>query len=122
MKLKSLKQLNKEFKSIQDQIHILERKAFIKDTKFKIGRCFKFKNSYSCPETEVDYWWVYKRVLGHHEHANAFISFSFETDIQGNHTTNNQAWDMLSGWIECPEEEYLEAWRDFVININNITA
>ena len=28
-----------------------------------VGKCFKMLNSYSCPQTESDYWYVYTKVL-----------------------------------------------------------
>lgn len=28
-----------------------------------VGRCFKVRNNYSCPEKPSDYWWLYKRVV-----------------------------------------------------------
>ena len=29
-----------------------------------IGKCFHFRNSYSCPDGDADRWWLYMRVLG----------------------------------------------------------
>ena len=115
-----LKQLYKDFKIIQDEIHILENKEFINENKQKIGQCFKFKNSYSCPETETDYWWIYKRVLSLDKFSNHFISFSFEIDKHGDCSTNKRTFDMLSGWTKCPEAEYLEAWQKFKQRIFDI--
>ena len=29
-----------------------------------IGRCFKYRNCYSCPEKPSDYWWLWFRATG----------------------------------------------------------
>ena len=55
----------------------------IKIPKFKkfIDKCFRYKNSYSCPEKPEDYWWVYSRVMGLDE--TALIVDSFQQDSFG---------------------------------------
>lgn len=29
-----------------------------------VGKCFKYRNSYSCPQQESDYWWLWVKVIG----------------------------------------------------------
>ena len=122
MKLTPLDKLRNQYAQIRDQIHEIEHKEFVKEKRDIVGKCFKFKNSYSCPETEADYWWAYKRITGLDKSANCFTSFSFEIDRDGNCSTNVRAFDMLSEWKPCTEEEYLQAWLEFKHTINNIKA
>lgn len=115
----NLNYLNTQFHKITKQIRKIELDIFINANKCKIGTCLKFRNSYSSPDKS---WWAYKRLTGLSKHLQAFISFSFETDIYGNQTTNKRDFDMLSGWVECPEEEYLEAWATFKTKIFDTQA
>lgn len=47
-----------EIKDFFEQEEILpKRLAFI-------GKCFKYRNSYSCPQEESDYWWLWIRIIG----------------------------------------------------------
>jgi hypothetical protein len=30
----------------------------------RIGFCYRYRNSYSCPQTDADYWWMYVKITG----------------------------------------------------------
>lgn len=38
-----------------------ERERFKKEKTLKefVGKCYKYRNCYSCPQEEKDYWWLY---------------------------------------------------------------
>lgn len=61
--------MNKKEELLQQlaEIENQERKQLIKAEypKFKqlIGKCFKFKNSYSCPVKKSDYWYAYSKIV-----------------------------------------------------------
>lgn len=47
-----------------------------------VGKCFKYRNCYSCPEKDSDYWWLYVRVLS--VDTDGYTSgVSFQTDSRG---------------------------------------
>lgn len=43
----------------------LQERINLEYPKFKelIGTCYKYKNSYSCPEKKSDYWYTYMKIL-----------------------------------------------------------
>lgn len=40
-----------------------------------IGRCYKYRNSYSCPSDQSDYWWMYVRVVGMRDGCYRLLCF-----------------------------------------------
>jgi hypothetical protein len=90
----------------------IEAREWLEDNYKHVGRWFKYRNCYSCPEKPSDYWWAYKKVLSiKNQH---FVSFEFQTDKYGDHTIRNNRFDLLSGWVPCTEEEGQKAWRKLV--------
>lgn len=76
-----------------------------------VGRCFRFRNSYSCPSEPSDYWWLYAVVtgVGAFGHANAFM---FQTDKHGKITIDARDMFTGDGWQEIKAEEAALAWTD----------
>lgn len=90
----------REIKELQLKIEAKELKAQrlrcqIRDMKDKItnedlrpflmrlvGKCFKYRNSYSCPEKPSDYWWLYRHVIGVTTDSNLMVH-QFQTDTYG---------------------------------------
>lgn len=46
-----------------------------------VGKCFKYRNSYSCPEKPSDYWWMWAKVAG--EESGGIALVSSERDKNG---------------------------------------
>lgn len=55
-------QLQKIGSVCRDEIHKRELLGREKNLKGFVGKCYKYKNCYSCPQEEKDYWWLYIRV------------------------------------------------------------
>lgn len=47
-----------------------------------VGKCYAYRNSYSCPKSSSDYWTLYLRVVGVTEHGNVRI-VQFQVDKDG---------------------------------------
>jgi len=47
-----------------------------------VGRSFKYRNSYSCPQEEKDYWMLYQRVLSL-DHDGTPWGVTIQTDCYG---------------------------------------
>ena len=80
-----------------------------------VGRCFKYRNSYSCPDKPEDYWWKYAIVtgVGDFGHPNAF---SFETDKNGDVRIETMQW-FHAGWQAIPAAELALEWTDLLSRI-----
>lgn len=51
-----------------------------------LGKCFKYRNNYSCPKKPSDYWWLYVRV-GKVD-GNVLSGLEFQVDKYGEITIN----------------------------------
>lgn len=88
-------ELRKQLSEIEKQ----ERQDLIKAEypKFEllIGKCFKYKNSYSCPKKPSDYWYMYSKIvsitpndiyiggISNNEVLSRCIVVTFQTDKYG---------------------------------------
>lgn len=102
--LKAMEPLRAELYKVEDA----ERKA---EHAKLIGRCFKYRNCYSCPKEESDYWWMYTKVTGMGD-GYWPKAFQFQTDKDGKieieyarHHAN------LGGYVEITAKEFNAAWR-----------
>ena len=46
-----------------------------------VGKCFRYRNSYSVPQKPSDYWWLYVKIIG--TRGASAITFEFQTDKDG---------------------------------------
>lgn len=75
-----------------------------------VGKHYKFRNCYSCPDKESDYWWSYTKVIGVED--GAVILWNFQTDKYGEisikfrdiHTTIHH------GYVEITQDEFRAEW------------
>jgi len=73
-------ELRKEIDSLLsqlDKIESIERKS--KNTPY-LGKCYRARNSYSCPSKESDYWLFYLKII---DADDGLIAVFFETDKDG---------------------------------------
>jgi len=119
-----IKKLRQELSDLRDA----ENKA--KNKKF-VGQCFRYRNSYSCPETEEDFWWMYIKVLKVDSQIHCFlfqIKKNGEVEIAPNHnlwnlndinnttkyeriseTVFQKEWGKCKGFIKTAEKEIEES-------------
>lgn len=44
----------------------------------RIGSCYKYRNCYSCPKIDDDYWWVYYKIVGIDPNDKQLVVESFQ--------------------------------------------
>ena len=54
----------------------------ISDNRSLLGKCFRFRNCYSCPEGPGDYWFLYSRV-DHLDEGGSPCGISVQKDMDG---------------------------------------
>lgn len=87
------------------------------------GKCFRYRNCYSMPEGEKDYWWTWARVIGVSD-AGAPISFEFQTDKNGRFEcqTEEHYSGLSGGWSPTTFAEYRAAWETAMRHVAEQTA
>jgi hypothetical protein len=57
------KKTDAEIRKHQDALEGIRIQRRREENKGLVGKCYRYKNCYSCPESEADYWWLYVKVL-----------------------------------------------------------
>lgn len=81
-----MKHSKEELEKIQtrtaNQLRIIRDTERREEVEAHIGKCFRYRNSYSMPNKPSDYWFIYFRVIGTAQYGNA-LCFRFQTDKYG---------------------------------------
>lgn len=91
----------------------------IKDAEF-LGKCFKFKNCYSCPGKPEDYWWIYKKVVSAESGLHVFC---FQMDCNGMIRIEPDRFMMRRSLKDCEpisKTELTIAWASLTTKINSL--
>jgi hypothetical protein len=113
MKLEELEKMpSSRLRQISSKIrNILMKKEAVAKTKVLkkyVGKYFKAKNCFSCPESEEDYWTIYIHVLGLTE--DGWLDFvSFQKNIHDNISIDRSTLPNVSGWTSSTQEEFNSA-------------
>lgn len=106
-----LKRLQAERKRVNERIGAIEMAARDKENTALVGRCFKFRNSYSCPEKPSDYWWLYLVVLK--AAKGGLYTFEFQTDRHGEFDIKPRGFHYNIGddYQQISRTEFDRAWK-----------
>lgn len=77
-----LKRLQAQSATIREKIDKIEAADLREQASKLVGKCFRYRNCYSCPKSDADYWWVYQRVIRSTKQGY-LILFSFQVDQYG---------------------------------------
>lgn len=78
-----LEELNEQIRALADERDKITIAAAQKEAQAHVGKHFKCRNNYSCPETEADYWYEFVRIVSTDEDGTNLIAFRFATDSRG---------------------------------------
>lgn len=82
MKDKELEQLRKIQHQTGEKIRKLLATKMLEDNGRFVGKYFKYRNSYSLPQTPDDYWWLYSHVVGISKDGMMEVT-TFQNDKRG---------------------------------------
>lgn len=127
---KNLEQLGKKLAAKQKEIILLknkiediENKMLVPELKKRyVGKCFKYRNNYSCPQTEKDYWWLYSQVIGIIGKDQCIVN-SFEVDSEGQiriHPQRNMPICLLGQ--ETTKKDFMDSLRIAIRTITNMLS
>jgi hypothetical protein len=87
-----------------------------------LGKCFRYRNCFSCPSSDKDYWYMYMKVTGISDSGELLI-LQFEKDGHGDFSIRPDYTNLLLDLsIEITEKEFNDAWKGFVTEIINLSA
>lgn len=69
-----------ELGAVENRIREIEELPRLKKL---IGNCYKYRNSYSLPKEESDYWWMYIIVVGVDSESATLQVFTIQQDCHG---------------------------------------
>jgi len=85
----------------------------------KVGKCFRTKNSCSCPEKPSDYWWVYARVTRMDE-SGMLYAMTFQTDKYGNvNIEQDSCVHHAQYYTPCSAADLKKAWKKLLSKLND---
>jgi hypothetical protein len=87
-----------------------------------VGRYFKYRNSYSCPEKPSDYWHLYFKVTGYE--GRRLKGYSFEQDKYGKFffDPNAETFHHLTRYEEIEADEFARARSSFLSRLTEKAA
>lgn len=112
-KIETEESLKAEFNRIKEKLWAIDAKRQTEIGQKKVGKFYKYRNSYSCPQKPSDYWWKYfaPRVAN----GSSLTGLSFQTDCDGSSSiwANEFHAQHLGGWTEISKPEFTRALKAF---------
>ena len=117
MKKRTRKQLELIVISARSELDDLDWKETAKINADLLGKCYKFKDCYSCPEKESDYWYVYKQYLRLEGREILALCFYVDKYDKISLSLMREHGD-LSGWTEIGLQEFWDEWLNLKTKIS----
>lgn len=107
---KTKEQIEAEIAPLKAQLDELRDAEVLKESLTMVGKCFKYRNCYSMPQTEAYYWWYYAKVIGIGEYWPKAFTFQIDKDgkIEIEYKTT---FHRMQGYTQIPAREFDAAWR-----------
>lgn len=113
-KINKKQALQETLAKVRRELSRIEAAERLKANRGLVGKCYVYRNSYSCPETEADYWPLYKKIISLDEFGN-FQTLQFENDNSGQLTIKSDKWGSLHGdYVEITQEEFEQQAERFL--------
>jgi hypothetical protein len=116
--MSELKELERQRKAISERIGEIQQAEDEKKSAQFVGRYFRYRNCYSCPEKASDYWWLYFKVTGYE--GRRLTGYSFQRDKYGKSEfdPNAGAYHFLEGYEEIDAAQFVRARAKFLAALN----
>ncbi len=111
----------------RDELSKIRSAAHAKQNMELIGRCFKYRNSYSLPEGPGDYWWMFCKVTG--VEGDALLILEFQTDKYGETSIKKDSRNLglemshlseSSNYIPIGNDEFQAEWDSLIGRLQGI--
>lgn len=116
-----LAQLIEEKRAIMDKILHLENKSRKEKNQKLVGKYFKYRNCYSCPQTDADYWFLYSVFTAIDSDGYLTkLQFEIDKDGQGSFQIHEFSDGPLQGSVEISKAEYQRALKKFKKRVSEL--
>ena len=101
-------QLQKTINQARSRLMKIEERELFAKHKDLLGRCFRYRNNYSCPKPN-EHWWVFLRVRK--VSGRWIYTDQFQTDYNGNSRIEPRVLmsNLTEGWQEISPSKYRAA-------------
>lgn len=85
----------------------------------QVGKCYKYRNCYSCPQYDADYWWLYIKVIGVDDGAYVILECERAGYRRAKIAERAVGADFTAGsrYIPITPEEFSEAAGDLLADV-----
>ena len=117
--MESVEQLEKIAHDAQEKLSRIRSDKYKSENGSKVGKTFRTRNSYSCPEKPSDYWWLYAKVT-RMDNAGMLHATTFQTDKYGVVSVNfDQCVHHAQYYDPCPAADFKTAWKALLKKLNS---
>lgn len=118
--MQTVEELTRIASEAQEKLAAIKYAGWRKDNAPKVGKTFRYRNSYSCPEKPSDYWTMWAKVTRMGEDGILYAT-QFQTDKYGNVDIKfDQCIHHAQYYTPCPKAEFNKAWRALLKKLNGI--
>lgn len=115
--METMDELKIQLAQIQDKIYKIEKVERRAEMETLLGKYFKYRNCYSCPDKPSDYWWMYSMPIRIRKDG-WFDIFQFEMDKDGKISieTKDKTYrsNYYNGWKEISQSNFNQAWKQIL--------
>lgn len=115
-------ELQTAIESLRLELWNLQNEHFERRMEEHLGKYFKYRNSYSAPCSDKDYWWIYGKLIRTMNKNCIMLTFQIDCNgqiiIEAEDSTSCP--EPNSGWEEISLKEWNEAVQTLLKRINTI--
>jgi len=111
-------ELRATIEAARAELYDLEMADKERDASALIGHAIKYRNNYSLPQSEADYWWMYAIVTEQRDGIPFGLTFQCDKDGEVTITHDSRVMALWpgcdSGWQECSFAEARQSWERII--------
>jgi hypothetical protein len=117
--MESVEQLQKIALDAEEKLYRIRSDQFKSKNSSKVGKTFRTRNNFSCPEKPSDYWWLYAKIT-RMDDAGMLYATTFQTDKYGAVSINfDQCVHHAQYYSSCPAADFKKAWKAMLKKLNS---
>lgn len=116
----TIDELRSAAKAANQKLSEAETAIRVKENASLLARCFRYRNNYSCPEKDSDYWWMYAKVIKIAKDGRLTL-FQFQIDRYGNFDCRpaEDVFRITDGYQPLSAKKFNAAWKHFASKMLN---